>query len=469
MNILLSKRKSALVALMTLAVFFGICDNRGAQALSTQSAADFQFSFNSSITINLSSSDVTIPSIMPGNYASSNTIAIDIETNNGHGYTLFAKVGDKNDATLANNNLVNTTHNAVFTSLEPSDKIALASFNDGKWGYTTSSSVDASSTYSGLLYGTDTIINATTTNTGTPAESYPGTNTTSFTIGAKASPTQISGEYGNVINFRGVANVSTDPTIETTEYLQDFSNMSADEKDLVLESMNTGQAYQLKDNRDDIVYNVAKLKDGGVWLLDNLALGSATLKNALSTDNTNMSPSISFALPSSSAGTEFESYTLPKINTDYKNTTVNLGLDQSGTAKVGVYYNYCAASAGTWCMNSSSWYATDWQYDICPKGWKIPTGYNTGEYQALLDSYSTSSEFVTDFRFPYSGEYIASNGAASNLNSVGRMLSSTIVAKYGTTMSFLSNIGVDNNLELWASNSFSNGAGTGSTIRCKLK
>ena len=36
----------------------------------------------------------------------------------------------------------------------------------------------------------------------------------------------------------------------------------------------------------------------------------------------------------------------------------------------GGYYNYCAASAGTVCNDTTKQDAT---YDICPKGWRLPT------------------------------------------------------------------------------------------------
>ena len=190
-----------------------------ASALTSQSTTGFQFSFNSSLSISLSSADLVIPHLTPGNYANSNTITVNVSTNNSYGYTLMAKVGDKNNPNLANNNLVNTDNmaNNIFTSLATSDDIVLPSFSDSKWGYTTAPIIDTSTTtYSGLLYGIDTIINATKTSTGIPMNNtYPGTNTTNFTIAAKAGDSQASGEYTNVINFRGVANINTDVTIMT--------------------------------------------------------------------------------------------------------------------------------------------------------------------------------------------------------------------------------------------------------------
>ena len=406
-----------------LAVIF--ISTGSASALTSQSATGFQFSFNSSLSITLSSSDLVIPHLTPGNYASSNTISVDVSTNNSHGYTLTAKVGDKSIQKFANNNLVNAeSPEATFASLLTSDKLAISNFGNGKWGYTTDNAVSAASTYSGLLYNADTVINATRTSNGLAVESYPGTNTTYFTIGARAGLTQASGEYSNTINFRGVANVDTYPVIDTMEYMQDFKGLTSSERETVLASMNEGKTYQLKDNRDDKVYNIAKLKDGKVWLLDNLALDPATLKSGvtLSSANTNMASGATFTLPAS-ASTGFTSYTTAMINTDYKNTDVNLAVGQSGADKVGVYYNYCAATAGTYCYPSDQTGTSDAYYDICPAGWRMPTGGASGEYQALRDQYDSHEGYVLALRVSLDGIY--SGSESSSRNSYGTLWSST--------------------------------------------
>ena len=391
-----------------------------ASALTSQSTTGFQFSFNPSLSISLSSADLVIPHLTPGNYASSNTITVNVSTNNSYGYTLIAKVGEKNNPNLANNNLVNTTANTttgnsdVFTSLSTSDKLTIANFDDNKWGYTVASSIDNTTTYSGLLYNADTIINATKTSTGIPmSNTYPGTNNTSFTIAAKAGNTLSSGEYTNIINFRGVANINTDVTINDLRYMQDIADLTDVEKQIVLSSMTTGTTYQLRDIRDDKIYNIAKLKDGNIWLQDNLALDPATLKSGVTLDstNTNLPAGTTFTLPSStSVGFDENAYsfTAAAINTDFKNMDIVLGAGQSGTGKVGVFYNYCAASAGTYCVGPGSG-SSDGVYDICPKGWRLPTGGAGGEFQTLRNQYSSDGEYVLALRTPLSGYYVDSS------------------------------------------------------------
>ena len=386
-----------------------------ASALTSQSTTGFQFSFNSSLSISLSSADLVIPHLTPGNYANSNTITVNVSTNNSYGYTLMAKVGDKNNPNLANNNLVNTDNmaNNIFTSLATSDDIVLPSFSDSKWGYTTAPIIDTSTTtYSGLLYGIDTIINATKTSTGIPMNNtYPGTNTTNFTIAAKAGDSQASGEYTNVINFRGVANINTDVTINDLRYMQDIAKLDDIERQLVISSMTTGTTYQLQDSRDNMTYNIAKLKDGNIWLLDNLALGSENAMTLTSAD-TNMADDTTFALPAS-VSTGFGNYTVAQINTGSKNTDVILAMGQNGTGKAGVRYNYCAATAGTICLDNTH-VVDDAQYDICPKGWRMPTGGTGGEYQILREQYSSDAEFAIGLRLLLSGEFSGSKNYYMN-------------------------------------------------------
>lgn len=79
------------------------------------------------------------------------------------------------------------------------------------------------------------------------------------------------------------------------------------------------------------------------------------------------------------------SYTTAGIYANDKNsTTTNFG---SGSGKIGVYYNYCAASAGTICVSSNSSNASQ---DICPKNWRLPTGGSSGEYNTLYSKYGSS-------------------------------------------------------------------------------
>ena len=170
------------------------------------------------------------------------------------------------------------------------------------------------------------------------------------------------------------------------------------------------QIGQLIDTRDSNVYYVGKLKDNRCWMLDNLRLGS-TSTIALTTANTNITRS--WTLPAG-VTSNFSSLTASRINVAYKNNTVtNYG---SGSGKIGVYYNYCAASAGTICGNTIRSDATE---DICPTGWRMPTNDTDdtdGEYRTLYHAYSsTSTKFTKALSATLSGNFYDSTQGSLNL------------------------------------------------------
>ena len=151
------------------------------------------------------------------------------------------------------------------------------------------------------------------------------------------------------------------------------------------------------DTRDGQAYTIQKLADGKCWMLDNLRLGKRAL-TVLTPDDTNITSN--FTLPAS-IDSGFNSYVLPQINIDSKSDTVSYG---SGENKVGVYYNFCAATAGTYCQPLGESSGTPTQ-DICPKGWRLPTGGDEGEYQALFNEYDTYAEFKNALHASLSGYF----------------------------------------------------------------
>jgi len=191
---------------------------------------------------------------------------------------------------------------------------------------------------------------------------------------------------------------------------------------LVKYSMEVGEAYTLKDSRDDETYIVKKLDDGNVWLADNLRLGSKRAIN-LTPEDTNIANN--FTLP----GDNWDhSFTQPKISIDYKYYDYSSDIEggdwtqmlkgSNALAYVGVYYNYCAATAGTSCESfgmgdhdfdpdanpgSSTDVAHDAEYDICPANWRMPTGNEDGEYGALMGYYRRGSDYAADLRLFPSG------------------------------------------------------------------
>lgn len=132
---------------------------------------------------------------------------------------------------------------------------------------------------------------------------------------------------------------------------------------------NPAAIQSLTDSRDGITrtYEVAKLADGKCWMLANLKLGSTTGSITLTPADSNVA----------------SNFTLPQLIT---NGNTNQGTPQavgpvpgdngSGATNYGYLYNYQAATAG----NSA-------QSSICPAGWRLPVGGQTGASElGMLDA-----------------------------------------------------------------------------------
>lgn len=213
-----------------------------------------------------------------------------------------------------------------------------------------------------------------------------------------------------------------------------------------------GSTAYVLDLRDFNSYHIVKAKDGRCWLADNLAL-DLTAEDAI--DNINPSNTNAdanaleylFGVKSREPGTDpngilatggvttwsssysFEKPMISTSNIEVLPTTYTYplastlvyGQDEPLAAtvraekwRVGVFYNYCAASAGSYCPDYNSagvdkpGTAIDAESDICPSGWRLPTGssYDAtdrpdgGELQTLYDAFNHSSDslYLTKIR-----------------------------------------------------------------------
>ena len=222
---------------------------------------------------------------------------------------------------------------------------------------------------------------------------------------------------------------SCNTPVPNVTYMQDITSSN---RSTVLASLTTGNAYYLRDSRDDEPYCVSKLEDGNLWLLDNLRLDltDSDVLNNTTASNTNASAT-SLGYLKNGGGTSSDqyatsgvvewtdsptyassnSYSDPLIGTSNsgtfpwtKDTTATgYGL---GSKKIGVFYNLCAASAGSYCYGDGASPGTSYgnvTEDLCPAGWRMPTGSVNGEYQALATAVSgitgdLSGENATNFK-----------------------------------------------------------------------
>ncbi|MBR5046434.1 InlB B-repeat-containing protein [Candidatus Saccharibacteria bacterium] len=131
------------------------------------------------------------------------------------------------------------------------------------------------------------------------------------------------------------------------------------------------------DRRDNNLYKVRYIGSGDsarCWMVTNLKIApGTTVTSALS-----------------------------NVTSDYKIPTRNCRNDSTGCTVSGadgsgnqtVYYNYCAATAGTICNHDEQ---GTYSVDICPKGWRLPTrteATNVARFSALFSPVRSSATVV---------------------------------------------------------------------------
>ena len=251
-----------------------------------------------------------------------------------------------------------------------------------------------------------------------------------------------------------------------SRFMQDVSSV-----DLATMMPNNGNVTTLADKRDGEFYTIGKLADGKYWMLDNLALGGSSALTLTGEDTNLATASTKYILPASgtvcftdrsctgTAGSNNTNiyatksgtgYTVAAINADYKTTTSANNTDftynsNGDVSKAGVYYNYCAASAGTICAASGS-NNDSASYDICPKGWRLPTGGDSGEFRALANNLGNvttgnlTGDAYTDFKAAFhaglSGYF--GNGSVQDQTSGVGFWSSTPLGGYSMYDLYLS-------------------------------
>ena len=184
----------------------GVSFTHNSSALTYSSNVDVGFTFNPTISVNLSG-DLLINNLAPGSVSDSNTINVTVATNASQGYVLTATSGTK----TTNTDLVNQTNSAYkFTSIATNASLANLT-TDNTWGFSYSSDSGSTwSNYSGLPKDND---DEGATGKQLLSTINPSDNRTiQFKIGAKAATDQAAGTYLNTINFYAVAN--PDPTLQ---------------------------------------------------------------------------------------------------------------------------------------------------------------------------------------------------------------------------------------------------------------
>ena len=315
---------------------------------------------------------------------SSNKANLSVTTNNETGYSLYLATTNGENTLTSNNPSTTETINAI-TLADGTDSIPSSDFTNNTWGYNLSTG-DVSASDSTTYKPVPTTNGTTPINTPTEAPTEGNGDTYSLIFGTKINTALPSGTYSNDVVVSAVANPAYVPTISAMTNMQDVTAE-------ICAASADGETATLTDTRDNNTYTVAKI-NGNCWMTQNLRLsGNRTLTSA----DSNVASSWSF--PST-----------PLAGSSYSSTDPQVTI--SDNTSYGGYYNFCAASAGTNCQTSSTFNTT---YDICPKGWRLPT-------KTQFDGINGTS-YVSAFSPVLSGYY--SGGSLYGTGSWGHWWSAT--------------------------------------------
>ena len=155
-------------------------------------------------------------------------------------------------------------------------------------------------------------------------------------------------------------------------------------------AMSTGSSVTLTDTRDGNTYTVRKLADGNCWMVDNLKLQGRTISSA----DSNLPSGDTISIPSSSTAdwcTDATQACYEQLMT-LDATDTSISGQSSAQSSYGVYYNWYTATATYGAYDTTS---GDVAYSVCPKGWRLPKGGSSGEFQSLYTEYPSASGMLS--------------------------------------------------------------------------
>ena len=429
-----------IVILLSLVSIININDT---SALSYQSNVGVGFTFNPTLSVSISPSNLAISNLVPGSTLDSNVINVSVASNASYGYTL---------STIVNGNNSNLTHSNgtnIFSSIAiNADLPSLDNSEDNNiWGYSYKDNTVVSpywSNYNGLSNSDNTTLINTDSNASSNLD---------FKIAAKAASTQASGTYTGIINFTAVSNVAPMSLLDSfmasgAEQLNGYFKMQ-DMTHSICENVDIEESeLQLIDVRDNKIYWVAKLKDGNCWMTQNLDLDIVAGSTNLTSNNTDLSTnenvyttsntiyvlkdtedaygytyenSVATWIPERSTidpdglSTTWQNnngapysynpgpiyyYTSNSTANDIKYSSLQNCLkdhpNDCSHYSAGNYYNWTSAIAAN-NMGTILFTSGNADNSICPKGWGLPSTLGIS-FENLINSYEITSSNVLNLR-----------------------------------------------------------------------
>ena len=362
----------------------------------------------------------------------SKELKVNISTNAIKGYELYFSSEDEQT------NMKHTTP-SITQSISSTFTGSLTSTNmqNNTWGYSLNNT-----DFKSIPKKTEQVKLKDLNTYPTPAE-----RTQSIYFGVKADTTLPSGTYEKNVIFTAVAHANPPHlrgifTISNMQQMNPNICKASTTPNRTATQLDTDGSHHgdpnyvptktLVDIRDNNTYTISKLADGKCWMTQNLRIAGKTITPADSDVTTN------YTIPSSYYY-GFRSYDTPSV-----------WVDSDG----GFYSWYTAtAGTGTYALSTQGQNTT---VSICPKGWRLPTGGNNGEFKILYDNYNSSSALRSNpVNLTLSG--LANDSSRHTQGSGGYYWSSTVYSNYNAYY-----------LELRASNvqTINNSKYIGLSVRC---
>ena len=359
----------------------GVCDKLtpyiGCAALSLISCflgSSLAFAENVDYSVNVAPSlKLTIPDSSlilnlnpPSKTFDSKDLTVTVGTNNATGYKLTLSTPNDNTDLERDTSGDTTAISATIPTLN-TGTYTESTFTANKWGY----KINTNTAIPSII--TSDYIPFTSGNTLMERDTAVNQDQTNLTFASKIDYLQPAGAYSTTLQFNIVAN----PPIY---YMQDFTTE-------MCRTLASRDNYTVVDKRDNNDYTVRYI-NGNCWMTQNLRYQGDTVGSTSTTTSwimksatSNISEDTTMTMTDLTDGNTYDAARYHVATLD------QVPSGASYTAEdMGVWYNYAAASAMTITGSSNSSVQT---YDICPKGWRLPTGGSNSE-QSGITSYSSA-------------------------------------------------------------------------------
>ncbi len=413
------------------------------------------------ITVSFSTRAAILKASMKPGQLDEIKVGAEIRTNSRTGYKAYLSTDKrrKSNTDRRATGLVHLNNDIdIIPTLETS--VAAENFPVNHWGY----SVDGGENYAGMRAANDVDLADFVTSSASEQRNMD------LYFATKIDNNQAGGFYENTIIVTAVANYVAQ-TINDIEYMQDIN------PEIAL-SMEEDHQYQLKDKRDNKKYWISRLRDGNIWMTQNLDFyniedGKLKLTQELSdvwsdidyavvfenrasntTDysvryNNGDAPVVHFAnkrFPSSYGSPT--ALTTNEINSDNESLKhYYLGTKYSGNVlALRTIYNQTFNTVG---HNSEpdvmvpefDEYVLNHPQSVCPKGWRyprkdefrlLPKHYGVMDYENWTKYTTDNNAFKTAF-YPmmmsdyYNFSIITDDSTKSSGNIIGMMINNSTV------------------------------------------